>query len=78
MFSFLKNHDMENIQRWLLADVLKKKMRLKILENLQASFNFSTSLSRHEQVYLIRLRFKRYFSRDTSPDDGGSISRNVA
>ena len=34
-------------------------------------------LSRHGQVCLTRLRFERYFSHHR-PDDGKSISRNVA
>ena len=33
--------------------------------------------TRHEQVCLMRLRFERYFSHQW-PDDGRSISRNVA
>ena len=40
----------------------------KILERLN-----TISLSRHEQVCLMRLRFERYW-----PDDGRSISQNVA
>ena len=35
------------------------------------------SLSRHEQVCLMRLRFERYFSHHRA-DDGRSISRSVA
>ena len=35
------------------------------------------SLSRHEQVCLMRLRFERYFSHHRA-NDGRSISRNVA
>ena len=42
---------------------------LKYLSNI---FNNTLSLSRHEQVCLMRLHFERY------PDDGRSISRNVA
>ena len=44
------------------------------------SVHNTISLSRHEQTYLIRLLFERFFShhRDTSPDDEKSISRNVA
>ena len=38
-----------------------------------------TSLSRHEQVCLKRLRFERYYSiMGPSPNDGRSISQNVA
>ena len=37
--------------------------------------NNTISLSRHEQVCLMRLRFERYFSHHR---DGRSISRNVA
>ena len=41
------------------------------------SVHNTTSLSRYEQVCLIGLRFKRYFSHHR-PDDGRSIYRNVA
>ena len=40
------------------------------------SVHNTISLSRHEQVCLMRLRFERYFSHHR-PDDGRSISRNV-
>ena len=39
------------------------------------NLNNTVSLSRHEQVCLIRLCFERYVSH---PDDGRSISQNVA
>ena len=45
------------------------------------SVHNTISLSRHEQVCLMRLRFERYFSHHRArmrPDDGRSISRNVA
>ena len=42
------------------------------------SVHNTISLSRHEQVCLMRLRFERYFSHHHWPDDGRSISRNVA
>ena len=41
------------------------------------SVHNTISLSRHEQVCLMRLRFERYFSHHRA-DDGRSISRNVA
>ena len=45
-----------------------------ILNQKKCKNNFNTiSLSRHEQVCLLRLLFERYFS-----DDGRSFSRNVA
>ena len=37
---FSENHEIENNKRWSFADVLQKKLLLKILENLQASCNF--------------------------------------
>ena len=55
-------------------------MRFDIRKNIFAglfSVHSTISVSRREQVRLIRLRFERYFSHQ-SPDDGRSISRNVA
>ena len=55
-------------------------MRFDIRKSIFAglfSVHSTISLSRREQVRLIRLRFERYFSHH-SPDDGRSISRNVA
>ena len=45
--------------------------------NFACLFNVhnTISLSREEQVCVMRLRFERYFSH---PDDGRGISRNVA
>ena len=56
------------------------KMKIIIRKNIFAclfSVHNTISLSRHEQVCLMRLRFERYFSHH-QPDDGRSISRNVA
>ena len=55
-------------------------MRFDIRKSIFAglfSVHSTISLSRREQVRLIRLRFERYFSHH-SPDDGRSISQNVA
>ena len=41
------------------------------------TFYNTISLSRHEEVCLSGLRFARYFSHHR-PDDGRSISRNIA
>ena len=52
----------------------------KVLEypiNYSSYYN-TISLSRHEQVCLMRLRFERYFSHHRAMYDGRSISRNVA
>ena len=63
------------------------KYKTSIRKNIFAclfSVHNTISLSRHEQVCLMKLRFERYFShhRDFShhhrPDDGRSIFRNVA
>ena len=42
-------------------------------------FNNTISLSRHEQVCLMRLRFERYVSRDTTiPEIGGMINNKTS
>ena len=46
------------------------------LQSFTAIIHNTKSLSRHEQVCLIRLRLERYFSH--KPDDEKSISPNVA
>ena len=59
------------VQKLWAFKVIKNDKKLKTLNN-----NNTISLSCHEQVCLLRLRFQKYFSHQ--PDDGRSISQSVA
>ena len=63
LYTFLNNNNFIYIRKNIFACLF--------------SVHNTISLSRHEQVCLMRLRFERYFSHHR-PDDGRSISRNVA
>ena len=67
---------------YFISDNIFPRNTLKKIRENYCSFgkdfiHYLISLSRHEQVCLSGLRFERYFAHHR-PDDGRSISRNVA
>ena len=76
------HHFADDTNLLCLSNYIKKLYKLvnihKDIFACLSSIHNIISLSCHEQVCLSGLRFERYFSHHHLPDDGRSISRNVA
>ena len=68
---------MKVISKRTKIDVGRQSISMVRVKTITIFFSNTISLSRHEQVSLIGLRFERYFSHHPA-NDGRGISQNVA